>query len=254
MSLNRPPTERFTDRVDDYIRYRPTYPPAVLETLQVECGLKPQHTIADIGSGTGLLATLFLQNGNPVHGIEPNAAMRAAAETLLAGYDNFTSVAATAENTALAAGSVDFVTAGQAFHWFQADRTRREFKRILRPRGYVVLVWNSRAVHASPFMEQFEQIMARYGTDYHAVSHTTAENAIAAFFTNGFESRQFPNRQTFDLNALLGRALSSSYAPLPDDHRHPLLMEALRQLFAAHQQQDQVPFLYRTELYFGRLS
>lgn len=254
MKLDRPPTERFTDRVDDYVRYRPTYPVAVLETLRADCGLTPRHTIADVGSGTGLLATLFLQNGNLVYGVEPNDAMRAAGETLLAGYDNFTSVAATAEATALASSSVDFITAGQAFHWFDPEAARREFRRILHPHGYVVLVWNSRARDASPFMAEFEQIMARNGTDYRAVRHTTAENTIAAFFTGRFEARQFPNEQTFDLDAFLGRALSSSYAPLPGDDRHPLLMQALRDLFARYQQQDQVRFLYRTELYFGHLT
>src|SRR6266446_9260655 len=110
------PTERFSNRVENYIRYRPGYPKEIIELLKAECGLFPQSVVADAGSGTGLLAKLFLENGNLVFGIEPNREMRAAGERLLQAYPRFTSIAGTAEATTLPGQSVDFVTAGQAFH------------------------------------------------------------------------------------------------------------------------------------------
>ena len=139
------PTRRFTNRVANYARYRPGYPPAVLTCLRDECGLSPGSTVADVGSGTGILTELFLANGNHVYAVEPNEAMRQAAELSLAHYPGFTSVDGRAEATTLADDSVDFVTAGQAFHWFDAAASRVEFNRILRPGGYTALVWNARA-------------------------------------------------------------------------------------------------------------
>ena len=125
------PTERFSTRVENYVKYRPGYPPAVLDLLKAECGLTPASVIADIGSGTGILTRLFLGNGNHVFGVEPNQAMREAGEQLLADFGGFVSVAATAEETTLPDRSADFVTAGQAFHWFNLARTRPEFARDL---------------------------------------------------------------------------------------------------------------------------
>lgn len=111
-------TQRFSTRVANYIKYRPLYPPAVLETLGQRCGLTDRSIIADVGSGTGILAEMFLRNGNTVYGVEPNREMREAGERLLVDYPNFHSIDGTAEATALEDGNVDFVTAGQAFHWF----------------------------------------------------------------------------------------------------------------------------------------
>src|SRR5437764_1020077 len=129
----RDPTQRFSTRVDNYVKYRPGYPPAIVGLLEAECGLTPESVVADIGAGTGLLAELWLRHGNPVCGVEPNREMREAGARLLAAYPAFTSVDGTAEATTLPDQSVDFVTAGQAFHWFEPVAARREFARILRP-------------------------------------------------------------------------------------------------------------------------
>lgn len=133
-------TRRFTGRVESYARHRPSYPWAVIELFERECGLASDSVVADVGSGTGILSTLFLENGNRVFGVEPNAEMRAAAERLLGDRSRFTSVAGTAEDTTLEAGSVDLVVAGQAFHWFDAGRARAEFARTLSPDGWVALI------------------------------------------------------------------------------------------------------------------
>lgn len=248
----RDPTERFSDRVDDYVRYRPHYPTAVRDYLRDEAGLTAAATVADVGSGTGILSEPFLKNGNRVFGVEPNAAMRAAAEALLAHYPNFVSVDGTAEATTLPDDHVDFVTAGQAFHWFDQDKARAEFRRILRPEGVVALVWNTRDVAGSPFMQQFEALMARYGTDYHEVCHKGDEAALHAFFADDVRQATFANEQLFDLEGLKGRTLSSSYAPLAGHPNHAPLTAALEDLFQRHAENGRIRFLYRTKLYVGR--
>jgi ubiquinone/menaquinone biosynthesis C-methylase UbiE len=129
------PTQRFSSRVENYVKYRPGYPPAILDLLRDKCGLTSASTVADIGSGTGILTGLLLKSGARVFGVEPNPDMRAAGERLLAGQANFTSLAGTAEATTLPAQSVGIITAGQAFHWFDREPTRREFQRILQPGG-----------------------------------------------------------------------------------------------------------------------
>ena len=158
------PTERFSDRVDAYVKYRPDYPRAVLELLQTECGLTPRSAVADIGSGTGKLSELFLRNGNSVYGVEPNPEMRLAGENLLSSYPGFVSVAGSAEATTLPDQSADFITAGQAFHWFDQKLARQGFERILKPDGLVVLVWNERLTDTS-FLEAYEMLTQTYATD-----------------------------------------------------------------------------------------
>src|ERR1700732_4045643 len=157
--------QRFSNRVADYVRYRPGYPPEVLAVLRTACGLRPGHVIADVGSGTGFLSELFLKNGNRVYGIEPNEAMRAAGEEYLASYDAFVSIDASAEATTLESGTINFVTAGQAFHWFEPNAARREFQRILKPGGWVVVMWNDRQMD-SAFANAYEELLVNYGTDY----------------------------------------------------------------------------------------
>lgn len=147
----------FSQRVDNYIKYRPRYPQAILDLLVAECQLNSGHVIADVGSGTGILAELFLQNGNSVIGVEPDPDMRAGAQYYLQDFPRFTSIAARAEATMLPDGAVDFVSVGQAFHWFDVEQARKEFVRILVPSGWVVLVWNVRRASGTPFLEPLQQ-------------------------------------------------------------------------------------------------
>lgn len=244
-------TTRFSDRVADYVRYRPGYPRAVLDFLAGTCGLSPCLVIADVGSGTGLLSRLFLENGNRVYGVEPNGEMRAAAEHLLAGYLNFTSLPARAEATTLPDASMDFVVAGQAFHWFDHDLARREFQRILRPDGWIVLVWNDRQTDTTPFLREYERLLRAYSIDYAAVNHK--ETGLPVFqrvFGPGIQRVTFENRQRFDLEGVTGRLMSSSYAPLAGHRNHEPLMAGLRTAFDRYNQDGAVEFLYTTELYW----
>jgi len=248
-------TSRFSDRVENYVRYRPGYPAEALRALKNDCGLAPAHVIADIASGTGIWTRMLLQNGNPVFGVEPNAEMRQAGDRLLADFPRFTSIGGTAEATTLQDGSVDFVTAAQAAHWFDRPRTRQEFVRILKPSGWLVLLWNERLTDSTPFLRAYEELLLNFGTDYEEVRHERTTDAVSEFFDPApYRERVFSMRQEFDYVGLQGRLLSSSYAPGPEHPNHEAMLRELRRIFDLHASSGQVAFEYKTRVYFGRLT
>jgi SAM-dependent methyltransferase len=248
-------TSRFSDRVENYLRYRPGYPVEVLQTLGVECGLRPKHTVADMASGTGIWTRILLGNGNRVFGVEPNAQMRQAGEGLLAEFPQFVSVAGTAEATTLSGESVDFVTAAQAAHWFDPAKARKECARILKPGGWLVLLWNERRTDTTPFLREYGQLLLDFGTDYQDVRHEKTTESVNEFFDPApFQQRTFPMQQEFDYAGLEGRLLSSSYAPGPDDAKHVEMLRQLRRLFDTHAVGGQVAIAYTTRVFFGRLA
>jgi len=151
------------------VRYRPGYPPEVLQLLRAKCGLRPEHIVADVASGTGIFTRLLLENGNSVFAVEPNAEMRERSLHELESYSRLVSIAGTAEDTTLRNESVDFVTAAQAAHWFDLTRARAEFERILKPHGWCVLVWNERLTSGSDFLQDYEKLLLTYSTDYKEV-------------------------------------------------------------------------------------
>ncbi|MDJ0704898.1 MAG: class I SAM-dependent methyltransferase [Leptolyngbyaceae cyanobacterium MO_188.B28] len=249
-------TERFSDRVDNYIKYRPGYPPAIAPFLTDTCGLTPASTIVDVGSGTGILTQLFLDNGNAVFGVEPNTNMREAAEQLLAGYSGFKSIVGQAENTTLANHSVDFVIAGQAFHWFNPSQARAEFARILSPDGWVVLIWNERKIDSTPFLQAYEHLLKTYAKEYEVVNHmNVGEQAVREFYQPGtVQIESFDNFQTFDFEGVKGRLLSCSYAPNQDQSEYLPMMNTLNQIFEQYESNGKVIFEYDTKVYYGQLS
>jgi SAM-dependent methyltransferase len=227
----------------------------VIDILKSECGLAGESLIADVGSGTGILSEMFLRNGNPVIGIEPNAAMRLAAERLLAGFANFVSKDTTAEATGLDAASVDFITAGQAFHWFNRKKARTEFARILKPGGWVVLIWNERRLDSTPFLRDYETLLLRYGTDYAQVRHENVAGEIAQFFApEGFQLRTLENAQYFDFESLKGRTRSASYTPEPGSPNFEPMFAKLEEIFNTHSSDGIVTFEYETRIYYGHVS
>lgn len=249
--------QRFSARVEDYIRYRPGYPEEIIDLLRRECGLRADWTVADIGAGTGLLAELFLRAGCRVVGVEPNAEMRAAGEKLLAGYAGYRATAGSAEDTLLPDGCVDLVAAGQAFHWFDPPKAGVELRRILRPGGWAVLVWNERRTGSTPFLKEYEDLLLRYATDYTEVNHrNTEENpvTIPAFFGGEYRVARFDNVQMFDLDGVRGRLLSSSYAPLEGHPNHKPMLDALEEAFTRHQTGGKIAFEYDTRVFYGRLG
>jgi SAM-dependent methyltransferase len=248
-------TSRFSDRVENYVRYRPGYPPEVVRELRAECGLAASHVIADIASGTGIWTRMLLENGNTVFGVEPNAEMREAGERMLTGFPKFASVLGTAEATTLADNSVDFVTAAQAAHWFDRERAKCEFVRILKPGGWLVLLWNERLTDSTAFLRDYEQLLLTYATDYQDIRHEHTTDAINEFFDPApFEERTFAMRQEFDYAGVEGRLLSSSYAPGPEHPRHAPMLSELRRLFETNAIGGRAVFEYKTRLYFGRLE
>jgi SAM-dependent methyltransferase len=249
------PTKRFSSRVDNYIRYRPGYPKEILGLLNSECGLSTQSVIADIGSGTGKLTELFLENGNRVFGVEPNREMREAGERLLQHFPNFTSVDATAEETTLPNAAADFIVAGQAFHWFNRDRCREEFVRILKPGGWIVLIWNDRKTEATQFLIEYENLLKKYATDYAKVDHKNIDDdVVREFFGYAPEKKKIPSAQQFDFEGIKGRPLSSSYAPDKGQPGHVEMLRDLEKIFNARQENGRVGFAYDTVVYYGKLD
>jgi SAM-dependent methyltransferase len=246
---------RFTDRVENYAKYRPTYPEEILDLLQRNIGVHSAHVVADIGSGTGISSELFLRNGNRVLGVEPNDAMRAAAEDALARYDGFHSVKGTAEATTLEDMSVDVIVAGQAFHWFDCQRAKREFERIAKPNAHLALMWNDRAA-GSRFMLAYEEFVRRFATDYERVNHKNiSDDVIRQFYQPAQMNKAvIQNQQTFDFEGLKGRNLSASYMP---SEKHPTfgaMSEALWEMFELFQKDGVVRFDLETRLYWGMIA
>ncbi len=250
------PKARFSDRVDDYIKYRPHYSQDVVQALQRACGLRPEHTLADVGCGTGLLAKIFLENGNRVVGVEPNHEMRIAGESYLAAYPNFSMVDGSAEATGLADASADFVIAGQAFHWFRPNDTRKEFARIVKPEGWVVLVWHDRDTTSKPFLKAYEDFVRRHSSDYEQVAHKylASYDALQRFFApDEVKLIEQRNRQALDFDGLRGRLLSSSYVPKAGE-KHEAMMRELPHLFSSHAESGHVTLEYDTKIYHGHLQ
>jgi SAM-dependent methyltransferase len=248
-------TQRFSCRVSDYVHYRPGYPAEVVALLKSECGLKPEHAIADVASGTGIFTRLLLENGNRVFAIEPNAEMRAAGEAFLAGLPKLTSVAGTAECTTLSSSSVDFVTAAQSAHWFDRQKARAEFLRILKPGGWTVLIWNERKTSGTPFLRDYEELLLTYGTDYHQVRHERTTAEIADFFApSKHNERTFAINQEFGYEGVQGRLLSSSYTPPPGHSNYDPMLKQLRRIFEAHQANGRVSIEYDTRVFYGQIT
>jgi SAM-dependent methyltransferase len=248
-------TSRFSDRVENYVRYRPGYPPEVLQTLKSDCGLTANHVIADIASGTGIWTRQLLENGNIVFGVEPNVEMRQAGESFLKSFDKFKSVTGTAETTTLADHSVDFVTAAQAAHWFDRRKARAEFVRILKPGAWLALMWNERCTDTTPFLREYEHLLLEYGTDYQDVRHERTTDEVNEFYDpRPFQERVFTLLQEADYAGAEGRLLSSSYAPGPGHPQYSPMLKELGRIFDANADAGRVTFEYKTRLYFGRLS
>jgi ubiquinone/menaquinone biosynthesis C-methylase UbiE len=247
-------TQRFSARVDNYVRYRPGYPPEVVELLRSACGLAPDSVIADIAFGTGIFTRLLLENGNHVFGVEPNADMRRAGEEFLRSYPKFTSIVGTAEETSLADNSVDFVSAAQAAHWFDLKKARREFQRVLKPDGWLVLIWNERRLYATPFLRDYEHLLLKFATDYQEIRHERTTAAIDTFFEPSPSlQKTFEWIQEFDYAGLEGRLLSSSYAPPAGAPNHEPMLRSLRELFDRHQKSGRVAFEYDTNVFYGQV-
>ena len=246
-------TKRFTGRASFYSTSRPSYPRRFLDILRSEIDFDETYTVADIGSGTGLLSQLFLENGNHVLAVEPNDEMRGFAEKSLHRFTRFLSVRGTAENTGIENASVDLVVVGQALHWFDCEASSREFARILKTNGHVCIVYNDRNTEES-FMREYDLILRKYARNRASVP-TIDDAYLSKFFKNGKYSKfLLPNEQLLDLEGLLGRMTSASYMPSPSDvDQFALLREDVTRLFKAYEKRGMVRMLYDTTVLLGKI-
>lgn len=256
MSQGDDVTQLFSNRVADYVRWRPDYPSALVPWLQQQGTALPGAVVADIGAGTGISARLLLDAGCAVTGVEPNGPMRAAMVELLGPNPRFRALAGRAEATGLPPASMDLITVAQAFHWFDPEAVRAEWRRALRPGGLVAIFWNTRRRGGTPFLEGYEQLLHRRGTDYAAIveRHGDADTMRAWFGAGLVGEARFDHAQSFDLTGLRGRLLSSSYAPAAGHPQHEPMLQALGQLFAATAEAGRVTFRYDTQVWLGRLE
>jgi SAM-dependent methyltransferase len=252
MSQNN--TTRFSNRVEDYVKYRPGYPQGIITFLQNNYGLTSDKLLADIGSGTGISAELFLKAGYRVMGVEPNEAMREKSVELLAGYEGFRAQDGTAESTGLETGSVEGIIAGQAFHWFDREKTKAEFERILKAGSPVALIWNERKTR-SDFEKEYDALIIKHARDYVQVDHRNIDaKQIDAFFAlEPAQLEVFANQQVFDYEGLQGRLLSSSYMPALEDEGYEAMIADVKALFENYQKEGTITIHYDTKVYVGKL-
>jgi SAM-dependent methyltransferase len=224
--------DRFTGRVAEYERYRLRYPVEVMTVMRERCGLRPEDLIADVGAGTGMVAELFLQAGHRVIAIEPNAEMRAVCAGLTEKYAGLRVMDATAETTGLEDASIDLVSVGRAFQWFDRERALAEFRRILKPGRWMVLLTNRPAYEASDKMRGYEEVLKVHGVD-----HVEKRGDLRRFddlqpYGDGetFEVRM-PAQQSLSFEQLAGQTQSYSIAPLPGHPKYDGMQAALKDFF-----------------------
>ena len=245
-------TKRFSDRVENYVKYRPSYPKEMIDFL-FEKGIQQNSTVCDIGSGTGILSKLLIEKVGKLYALEPNKDMRISADQSLSKYANYQSLQYSAEETKLNNSSIDAITVAQAFHWFDQELCKKEFRRILKPDGLVFLIWNNR-INNTPFLQGYDDLLYEYGTDYASVNHQNlTDNALENFIDNNFKKTVFNNFQEFNLEGFLGRAFSSSYTPTAGHPNYEIFLLELKRLFNKHQQNETVRFNYLTEVYSGNM-
>ncbi len=248
-----PKDQLFSGKSDNYSKYRPSYPPEILKILKEKYGLTNSMVVADVGCGTGILAALFLQNGNKVYCIDPNEEMLEIAKNELKDYQNAVFVRGYAEQTGLDDGSVNVISAGQAFHWFNMDKTKREFKRILMAPYLVVLVWNDRD-NKDDFTKEYENIISHYSKGYRGTGSTIiSSDSLSQFFNWSYGYYQYVNIQELDFDGLIGRYLSASYSLPKDDSRYQEMVARMKRAFDTFQKDGKVQMKYTTKLFVGRL-
>lgn len=263
-------TQRFSNRVADYVAHRPSYPPAAVDLLVDHFKLDGKDsTIVDLGSGTGIFTRLLLERleAATVIGVEPNAPMRQAGDEYLASFisrGRFKSVDGTAEKTGLDEGQADLIVAGQAFHWFNVEQTRLECQRLLAKNGHVgvALIWNDRRgadgrTVTTPVMQAYEKLLQTHSKTYAKVNHhtTVTESVLEQFFgPGGYEMKQFINPYKMNFEQLAGRMLSSSYSPQQGEEGHEAMLAGLRRIFDEHQADGHVIFMYDTKVMYGPFS
>jgi len=245
-------TNRFSDKSENYAKYRPGYPVRILQFLK-DYNFCDKSIIADIGSGTGILTKIFLENGNNVYAVEPNEKMREKANSLLNKFKNYFPINGTAENTTLPNNSVDFIVVGTAFHWFDATRALNEFRRILIENGVLVLIWNDRKTDTL-FLTEYETILKTFSKEYQGgTRRNISDDVIEKYFRKDFKKITLENNQEFSFDELIGRFSSSSYSPKEGTSEYNDSYNLLKRIFDQYKINNKVLFKYDTNIFIGRI-
>ncbi len=245
---------RFSVRAGNYEKYRPTYPHLLFDYLTATCAIGPGRVIADIGAGTGILTLGLAGRGSKVMVVEPNPEMRQIAADKLKNYADCELIAATAEVTTLPDRSVHLITCAQSFHWFNAELSKAEFRRIAAPDAHLAVVWNTRNT-VSAFEAAYEQLIITYSADYLQVSqHKLTDQQVLSFFApHQVSYMEFEHADWLNFEQLRGRVFSYSFMPHETDPLAPEIAGKLQQLFDHHHQKGQVHLSYKTRLFLGRI-
>lgn len=246
---------KFDGRAEDYTAGRPDYAVALIDCMYREYGVSDASVIADIGSGTGKFARHLLDRGSEVYCVEPNDDMRRTAERELRSYEKFHSVTGTAEHTTLADGAADFVTAAQAFHWFDGKRFKGECLRILKDGGTVFLIWNARDGSDLLNQELF-RLYTAYCPGFRGFSGGTQQDdpKIKSFFDGRYVSMSFDHPLMFNRDRFVARCLSSSYSLREGDKGYEGYVDALNELFDRHERHGLVSVANQSVAYAGTIG
>lgn len=245
-------TKRFSGKGAVYAKARSGYAPALFAYLEQEAQVSPGAVFADIGAGTGIFSRQLLQAGYRVTAVEPNADMRCQAEQSLNGTAGYQSVEGTADHTGLEDESVDYVSAAQAFHWFDPVAFRRECRRILKPGGQVLLVYNTRDLQA-PCTRALAEFWHTYSARFVGFSNGMSEEKCRAFFDHKCCVFRAENSQTYDRDGYIARLLSSSHAPGPDQAEYADFLAAAGALFDRFQMDGRLTVPMYTVAYMGTI-
>lgn len=245
----------FTGKSADYAASRPGYPPGLFEMLRSVSPPENEAVVADVGAGTGLLTAGLLEAGYRVVAVEPNAEMRAAADRQIGGVKGYRSVEGSAESLPIGVGSVSLITAAQAFHWFDVDRARAEFHRVLTSAGQVALIWNDRVLDDPIQMALDEVFLAYGGAKRTAVVARDQRSGVPRFFEpNPMRHYTFPNAQQLSREGLLGLVFSRSYIPARTSMEGAAVAERVGEIFYRHATEGSVEIRYQTTATLGRLG
>ena len=245
----------FDGKASLYAKYRPGYPTQIIDLLKEEAGFNQDWVVADIGSGTGILSDLFLVNGNIVYCVEPNDDMRSFSLQRHSSLKNCITLNRTAENTGLEDKSVDIIVAGQSFHWFDPVMAKKEFSRILKPGGYVSLIWNNRSNDENSLSKGFDQVCEKFSHNYHGTGNTRIfDETFNSFFNREFKMFKIPNMHEMDLDGLIGRYLSASYSLKLEDADYEKAISSLKKLYRRFENNGKVIMEYETQVFLGTLN